>query len=152
MKSSSSPQWEAVRLESFENELKEGLSDNKNLVRYRFAYNVLRRRFQFRPRRESYEFDWCSAVGFAAMLKYHLHCECSDPRDRVYGLLGFIDWPSQLTTTLRPEYSISPAELAKRILAFAEKERLDVKELELILYTEFGWDQEWAKDVPKALQ
>jgi hypothetical protein len=86
------------------------------------------------------------------LLEETRHNQCSDSRDRVYALLGPLE-PVYFVGEggigrLDADYSISPAQVAERIMLAVELKDYERLPFEKLLYGELGWDQEWARKVP----
>lgn len=66
---------------------------------------------------------------FSYLLGYSAGRKCSDPRDRVYGLLGIA--PSGLTDRIRPQYSLSVSKVYQEtvLAALAHTKRLELLNL-----------------------
>jgi hypothetical protein len=71
-----------------------------NVPFYHFAYMAIDRRIHFTGSRQRYR-DLIS--------QFWLH-ECSDERDKVYGLLALVDW-TDFSEPIKPDYSLSPGDL-----------------------------------------
>ncbi|KAH4085891.1 hypothetical protein HBH46_207640 [Parastagonospora nodorum] len=52
-------------------------------------------------------------LAFGRLLDLAIAAECTDPRDRVYALLGLL--PSEVASLVRPDYTISPSAVYTRI-------------------------------------
>lgn len=69
------------------------------------------------PNRSTPERDTGSFADIVELLYYHRNSECSDVRDSIYSLLGFIDWGvTPGIQPLEPDYTISSDELFRQLI------------------------------------
>lgn len=62
------------------------------------------------------EYTNAKAGCIGSLVNMTLQTECRDPRDRIYSLLALVNWERNHIQPIDPDYSISPWQLAQRII------------------------------------